>query len=482
MSHPNSPSPPPPLTATPQPSTTPPPQPTTTNTHPPSSLSSDDDPYHSDPNPQHWYPHDSSDENDTHEYAADDHGERYPRHREDGEEEEDDDDDDDDQEFEDAEGGAYWCHQCSDEISPLMDSGTPTCPHCHSEFVEEIHEESDPRHFIGLDEDDDEHHHHLGGHPDTGEFIIFDHPHADGTGGGGILHGGPDLAVGGGAGGAGQPQDVSRLLQGWLQQVLGNAANGITAAGPARPATTRPATIHTPSGEEGAPPAAEAIGETAGAHAAAAEDNPAGTPHTGARPPQVMAGVFPAQFPLGPRGYQISRATGGGGLGMETPVLDLTAVLEGILGVVGPNGEAADNPFRNLFNMVGNPGDYVFGQRGLDDIISQLMEQTGQRNAPPPASTALIAALPEIKIAKSDLVHHAECSVCQDEYTEGETVTALPCKHLFHPPCIENWLKVNGTCPVCRFSLVDEEGSGSTTNNGDSSTTNRDGPVMAALD
>jgi hypothetical protein len=30
--------------------------------------------------------------------------------------------------------------------------------------------------------------------------------------------------------------------------------------------------------------------------------------------------------------------------------------------------------FGGLFNMVGNPGDYVFGQGGLDDVITQMME------------------------------------------------------------------------------------------------------------
>jgi len=27
-----------------------------------------------------------------------------------------------------------------------------------------------------------------------------------------------------------------------------------------------------------------------------------------------------------------------------------------------------------LFPMVGNPGDYAWGQGGLDDIVSQMME------------------------------------------------------------------------------------------------------------
>jgi len=27
-----------------------------------------------------------------------------------------------------------------------------------------------------------------------------------------------------------------------------------------------------------------------------------------------------------------------------------------------------------MFNMTGNPGDYVYGQNGIDDIISRMME------------------------------------------------------------------------------------------------------------
>ena len=30
----------------------------------------------------------------------------------------------------------------------------------------------------------------------------------------------------------------------------------------------------------------------------------------------------------------------------------------------------------------------------------------------------------------------------------------LPCKHRFHPPCVDEWLRNNGTCPNCRFDVV----------------------------
>lgn len=30
-------------------------------------------------------------------------------------------------------------------------------------------------------------------------------------------------------------------------------------------------------------------------------------------------------------------------------------------------------------------------------------------------------------------------------------------RHVFHPDCLQPWLKTNGSCPVCRFSLVPDE-------------------------
>ena len=33
-----------------------------------------------------------------------------------------------------------------------------------------------------------------------------------------------------------------------------------------------------------------------------------------------------------------------------------------------------------------------------------------------------------------------ECSICLDEFVEGEEVKQLPCSHFFHAPCIDGWL------------------------------------------
>lgn len=41
------------------------------------------------------------------------------------------------------------------------------------------------------------------------------------------------------------------------------------------------------------------------------------------------------------------------------------------------------------------------------------------------------------------------CSVCTDDFAKGQDVRLLPCKHKFHPECIDPWLlNVSGTCPL----------------------------------
>lgn len=45
------------------------------------------------------------------------------------------------------------------------------------------------------------------------------------------------------------------------------------------------------------------------------------------------------------------------------------------------------------------------------------------------------------------------CPICLTDYCPHETVRCLPdCQHCFHADCIDEWLRMNGTCPVCRSS------------------------------
>ncbi|XP_078428972.1 RING-H2 finger protein ATL67-like [Wolffia australiana] len=53
------------------------------------------------------------------------------------------------------------------------------------------------------------------------------------------------------------------------------------------------------------------------------------------------------------------------------------------------------------------------------------------------------------KLGGGDVV----CAVCLCEYREGEMLRMMPdCRHAFHLPCIDAWLRLNASCPVCRTS------------------------------
>lgn len=43
-----------------------------------------------------------------------------------------------------------------------------------------------------------------------------------------------------------------------------------------------------------------------------------------------------------------------------------------------------------------------------------------------------------------------ECQICLSAYEQGATLRTLPCFHEFHGSCIDKWLKMNHSCPVCR--------------------------------
>ncbi|XP_010553415.1 PREDICTED: RING-H2 finger protein ATL70 [Tarenaya hassleriana] len=45
------------------------------------------------------------------------------------------------------------------------------------------------------------------------------------------------------------------------------------------------------------------------------------------------------------------------------------------------------------------------------------------------------------------------CSICLGDYKTSDLLRQLPdCNHMFHVKCVDTWLRLNPTCPVCRTS------------------------------
>ncbi|OHE91468.1 hypothetical protein CORC01_13240 [Colletotrichum orchidophilum] len=133
-----------------------------------------------------------------------------------------------------------------------------------------------------------------------------------------------------------------------------------------------------------------------------------------------------------------------------------------------------------ILNML-NPanashGDAVYTQEALDRIISQLMEQNPSSNAAPPATEDALSKLQRKKVDKEMLGPEGktECTICIDDFNEGDDATVLPCKHWFHDQCVVMWLKEHNTCPICR-TPIEEPSSSSNNNNANAGGSNSGG-------
>ena len=57
--------------------------------------------------------------------------------------------------------------------------------------------------------------------------------------------------------------------------------------------------------------------------------------------------------------------------------------------------------------------------------------------------------LPSTRYHPSALPRDTTCAVCLSEVEDGEEVRQLTCRHMYHRPCIDEWLRKRGVCPLC---------------------------------
>ena len=49
-----------------------------------------------------------------------------------------------------------------------------------------------------------------------------------------------------------------------------------------------------------------------------------------------------------------------------------------------------------------------------------------------------------------------QCSICFENYETDKKIQILQCKHHFCAECIQPWLNLHNTCPLCRIQLTPE--------------------------
>ncbi|KAK3416659.1 hypothetical protein EUGRSUZ_H02426 [Eucalyptus grandis] len=52
----------------------------------------------------------------------------------------------------------------------------------------------------------------------------------------------------------------------------------------------------------------------------------------------------------------------------------------------------------------------------------------------------------------------AVCCICLSRYADNDELKELPCHHVFHVECIDKWLKINASCPLCKSEISESSG------------------------
>ncbi|XP_010261696.1 PREDICTED: E3 ubiquitin-protein ligase AIP2 [Nelumbo nucifera] len=91
-------------------------------------------------------------------------------------------------------------------------------------------------------------------------------------------------------------------------------------------------------------------------------------------------------------------------------------------------------------------------------IQNSLQEFVHQRR--PPAGKEVVAKLPIITVTEEVLAKFGSetcCAICLEKFVPNDKLQELPCKNMFHPPCLKPWLDENNSCPVCRYELQTDD-------------------------
>ncbi|BBN19960.1 hypothetical protein MPTK1_8g15250 [Marchantia polymorpha subsp. ruderalis] len=104
------------------------------------------------------------------------------------------------------------------------------------------------------------------------------------------------------------------------------------------------------------------------------------------------------------------------------------------------------------------------GQQSSTTAVSpqqQAGDEAGPNRAEWPSMTGLdqatLESYPKLIYSQSSPLPHGPqdtaCSICLQDYRNDEVLRMLPdCHHVFHAPCIDAWLRLHASCPMCRSS------------------------------
>ena len=131
---------------------------------------------------------------------------------------------------------------------------------------------------------------------------------------------------------------------------------------------------------------------------------------------------------------------------------------EGILSVIdgigcillhGPSIIRTINRVDRWIDNLGNSNNANQQNEG-ENIINELGLESKEKDL-----ETILKFLPVWEIRENKKHdNNNNCVICLYDFQIGDIISSLPCCHIFHTQCIQNWLKNELNCPVCKFEVT----------------------------
>merc|ERR1712186_26886 len=93
---------------------------------------------------------------------------------------------------------------------------------------------------------------------------------------------------------------------------------------------------------------------------------------------------------------------------------------------------------------------------GLSHILAVMMRAgvLHSNQAAPKGALEENTEVVEFDAEDPRIAENPSCSVCLDDFDDKKLIVRTKhCDHMFHKQCLQGWLQVNRTCPLCRLDL-----------------------------
>ncbi|KAI6693183.1 hypothetical protein NL676_020893 [Syzygium grande] len=120
---------------------------------------------------------------------------------------------------------------------------------------------------------------------------------------------------------------------------------------------------------------------------------------------------------------------------------------------------------RLLLNLMRQEGLVANPDHGREDVRRRRRRRVRRESPDQPATNfeatreSIIQSLNKVVFEgdRRSSGRELDCVICKEEVAAGDQLVRLDCTHEFHGDCIETWLRIHHTCPLCRYKLPTEK-------------------------